>query len=314
MNTSLFELSNTLVDAVEKANGFTLLVDARRRMPASGIAFAPDLVLTASHVVEREDDLSVLLPDGSQASASLAGRDPGSDLAVLKLEQALLAPAETALQARVGQLVLAVGRPAPGGVEASLGIISAIAGPARTHSGLLERYYRIDASPYPGFSGGPLVDVEGNVLGLNTSGFGPGMFVTIPAELAWKTAAELAKHGSLKRGYLGIRSQLVEIPEASQEALARRQPSGLLIVGIDAETPAAKSDLLVGDILVSVAGKPTPDHDELYAALSGDVVGQATPVEVLRGGKPQVLDIVIESRPAEPARDHHHGHGRRHRR
>jgi S1-C subfamily serine protease len=308
MNTSLLELSNALAGAVEKAGKSILLVNARERMPASGIAFAQDLVLTASHVVEREDDLNLLLPDGSQASASLAGRDPGSDLAVLKLENGHLAPAETAMEARIGQLALAVGRPSPGGIETSLGVISAIAGPVRTHFGLLERYYRLDATPYPGFSGGPLVDVAGKVLGINTSGFGPGSFVSIPVETSWKIAGELAKYGSLKRGYLGIRSQLVDIPEASQQALGRQQSSGLLVVGIDPGTPAAKSGLLVGDILVGVAGKPVADHDDLFAALSGDVVGQATPVEVLRGGQPLVIDVVVESRPANQTHEHHHGH------
>jgi S1-C subfamily serine protease len=311
MNTSLFELSNTLADAAEKAAGSTVLVDARERIPASGIAYTPDLVLTANHVVGREDDLNVLLPDGSQVSASLAGRDPGSDLAVLKLEKALLTPAETTLQARVGQLALALGRPSSAGIEASLGVISAIGGPVRTYFGLLERYYRIDASPYPGFSGGPLVDAEGKVLGINTSGFGPGMFMSIPAAIAWKKADELAKHGSIKHGYLGIRSQVVEISEASQQGLARKQPNGLLIVGIDDGTPAAKSSLLVGDIVVGVGDSPVADHDELFAALSGDVVGQSTPLVVLRGGQPQIVNVVIESRPVERERVHNHRHGHR---
>jgi S1-C subfamily serine protease len=311
MNTSLLELSNDLAGAVEKAGKSTVLVNARDRMPASGIAFAQDLVLTANHVVEREDDLNLFLPDGSQVSASLAGRDPGSDLAVLKLENGQLAPAEITMEARVGQLALAVGRPSPGGIETSLGVISAIAGPVRTHFGLLERYYRIDATPYPGFSGGPLVDAAGKVLGINTSGFGPGSFVSIPADISWKIATELAEFGGLKRGYLGIRSQLVDIPEASQQALGRKQPSGLLVVGIDPGTPAAKSDLMVGDIVVGVAGKPVADHDELFAVLSGDVVGQSTPVEVLRGGQPMAINVVIESRPANPTHEHRRGHSHR---
>jgi S1-C subfamily serine protease len=304
------DISNAFADAAEKAGQSILLVDARKRMPASGIAFTPELVLTANHVVERDENLRVILPDGTSMDASLAGRDPGSDLALLKLEKALATPAETASQARVGQLALALGRPSDGGLEASLGMISAISGPVRTPFGLLDRYFRIDATPYPGFSGGSLIDSEGKVLGVNTSGFGPGTFISIPTALAWKTADELAKHGSVKRGYLGIRSQVVEIPEAGQKALQRGQPTGLLIVGIEAETPAARSSLLVGDILVSVAGRAVADHDELFAALTGDVVGKSTPVEVLRGGQPQLVDVVIEARPAE----HAHGHGHHHHR
>ncbi len=317
MTTSILDLSNALANAAEKTAQSTLLVDARNRMPASGLAFTPDLVLTANHVVEREDDLRVVLPDGTALAASLAGRDPASDLALLKLEKAAAAPAQAAPQARVGQLALALGRPSPGGIEASLGIISAISGPARTPFGLLERYYRVDAIPYPGFSGGPLVDAEGKVLGMNTSGFGPGMFVSIPAAIAWKSAEQLALHGSIQRGYLGIRSQEVEIPTAGQQALQREQASGLLIVGVEAETPAAKSELLVGDILVGIAGIPVTDHDILFAVLTGEVVGKSTPVEVLRGGQPKQVNVTIEARPAEHHDEHHHhhhGHGpRRHR-
>lgn len=315
MTNSNLNLSDAFADAVEKAARSTVLVDARRRIPASGIAFAADLVLTTNHVVERDDDLKVLLPDGNAVAASLAGRDPGSDLAVLKLENALATPAEISTQARVGQLTLALGRPSASGIEASLGVISAISGPARTPFGLLERFYRIDATPYPGFSGGPLVDANGNVLGINSSGFGPGMFVSIPAAIAWEIADKLAKHGGIKHGYLGVRSQVVEIPDAAQQALQQRgQTTGLLLVGIDANTPAAKSDLMVGDILVGVAGHAVSDHDTLFAALSGDVVGQSTPIDLLRGGQPLSIPMIIETRPVNEHRHgHDRGHGRHHR-
>jgi S1-C subfamily serine protease len=316
MSNELFNLSNALADAAEKAGKSVVLVNARRRMPASGIAFAPDLILTADHVVERDEDISIFLADGSEIPAKVAGRDPGSDLAVLKLDKPLATPAEIAPAARVGQIVLALGRPSTEGVEASLGVISAISGPARTPRGLLDRFYRTDTTPYPGFSGGPLVDAEGRVLGLNTSGFGRGTSITIPAELAWKVAAELATNGSLKRGYLGIRSQVVEIPAAGQAALKREQVSGLLIVGLEDESPAQKGELMVGDILVGLNGHPVADHDALFASLTGQVVGQSTPVEVLRGGQPQTVAVTIEERKSEPEERHHghhggHGHGRR---
>jgi serine protease DegQ len=310
MSNVLVDLSNALAAAVEKAGKSTVLVNARRRMPASGIAFAADLVLTADHAVERDEDISVLLADGTEIPAKVAGRDPGTDLAVLKLAKAAATPAETAADAKVGQIVLALGRPSAEGVETSLGTLSAINGPVRTPRGLLDRYYRTDTTPYPGFSGGPLVDAEGRVLGLNTSGFGRGTAITIPAELAWKVADELAKHGSIKRGYLGIRSQPVEIPSASQKALKREQATGLLIVGLENESPAEKGGLLVGDILVGINGQPVTNHDELFASLAGDVVGQSAPVEVLRGGQPQSLAVTIEAREATPpeAEEHHHGH------
>jgi len=297
-NNLLAALSESMANAVEKAGAATLLVDGRRRMPASGIAFAADLVLTADHAIEREEDIPVVLPDGSQLAARLAGRDPGSDLAVLRLPSAVAAVAETAPQeARIGQLVLALGRPTPEGIQASLGVISAVGGPVRTgRGGLLERYLRTDAIPYPGFSGGPLVDTAGRVVGLNTSGLARGASLAIPAGLAWQIAESLARHGSVRRGYLGVRSQPVAIPAAQQKALGRQQASGLLLVSVEENSPAEAGGLMVGDILTGLAGQPLTDPDELLARLTGEVVGQATPVEVLRGGQPTLITVTIGER------------------
>lgn len=294
----LVELSDALADAAEKAGKATVLVNARRRMPASGIAYAADLILTADHVVEREEDITVTLADGTEIPARLAGRDAGSDLAVLKLERTAATPAEaTNTPARLGQLALVLGRPSSEGIEASLGTVSAIGGPVRTaRGGMLERYIRTDSISYPGFSGGPLVAADGTVLGLNTSGLGRGAAITIPADIAWKIAETLARHGRIKRGYLGVRSQTVEIPSASQKALKREQATGLLIVSVENDSAAAKGGLIVGDILVAVAGEPVLHHDELFARLSGDVAGKSTPVEILRGGQPQTLSILIGQR------------------
>jgi S1-C subfamily serine protease len=297
MSNILVELSNSMAAATEKAGASTLLVNARRRTPASGIAFAADLVLTADHVIEQEDGISVLLPDGSQAAAKLAGRDPGSDLAVLRLEKSQLSPAEPALQASIGQLVLALGRPTSAGIEASLGVVSAMGGPLRTPQGSIDKYIRTDATPYPGFSGGPLVDAEGQVVGVNTSGFGRGVVLTIPAEYAWKVADQLARSGSVKRGYLGVRSEVVELPEAAQNDLKRKQASGLLLVSVERKSPAEAGKLIVGDILVGIDSQPIPDHDSLFAHLAGEAVGKSVPMEVLRGGKPQVFMVEVGARP-----------------
>ncbi|HET6821617.1 MAG TPA: trypsin-like peptidase domain-containing protein [Anaerolineales bacterium] len=291
----LVELSDALADAAEKAGKATVLVNARRRMPASGIAYASDLILTADHVVEREEGIKVILADGAEVSARVAGRDAGSDLAVLKLERAAGAIAEaTKSPARLGQIALALGRPSPDGIEASLGTVSAIGGPIRTgRGGMLERYLRTDSISYPGFSGGPLVAADGTVLGLSTSGLANGTAVTVPADIAWQLADTLVQHGRIKRGYLGIRSQTVDIPKASQKALQREQAAGLLIVGVENGSPADKGGLIVGDILVGVAGEPILHHDELFTRLDGEVVGKSTPIDLIRGGQPQTLNVVI---------------------
>jgi len=294
----LVELSDALADAAEKTGKATVLVNARRRKPASGIVYAADLILTADHVIEREEDITVILADGTEIPAQVAGRDAGSDLAVLKLERAARTVAEpTKRPARPGQIALALGRPSPDGIEASLGAVSAIGGPMRTgRGGMLERYIRSDGISYPGFSGGPLVAADGTVLGLNTSGLGRGAAITIPADIAWKIAETLARHGRIRRGYLGVRSQTVEIPNASQKALKREQASGLLVVSVENDSPASKGGLIVGDILVAVANAPILHHDELFARLSGDVAGKSTPIEILRGGQPQSLNVLIGER------------------
>ena len=294
----LVELSDALADAAEKAGKATVLVNARRRMPASGIAYAADLILTADHIIEREEDIKVNLADGTEVSAKVAGRDAGSDVAILKLERAAATVAEvTKSPARLGQIALVLGRPSANGIEASLGTVSAIGGPIRTgRGGMLEKYIRTDGISYPGFSGGPLVAADGTVLGLNTSGLANEAAVTIPADIAWRIADTLSKHGRIKRGYLGIRSQTVEIPGTSQSALKREQNAGLLIVSVEKDSPASKGGLIVGDILVAVASVPVFHHDELFARLNGDVVGKPTPIEILRGGQPQTLHIVIGER------------------
>lgn len=296
--TVLVELSDALADAAERAGKSTVLVNARRRMPASGIIFTNDLVLTAEHVIEREDDLSVVLADGSEVQGKLAGRDAGSDLAVLKLERTVDTVAEvTKSPARLGQIALALARPSRDGIEASLGTVSAIAGPVRTsRGGMLDRYIRTDSISYPGFSGGPLVGADGTILGLNTSGLSNGSAITIPADIAWSIADTLSKHGQIKRGYLGIRSQTVDLSSAAQDALKRKQATGLLVMSVENNSPASKGGFIVGDILLAVAGNPVLHHDELFARLNGDVVGKSTPIEILRGGQPHTLNVLIGER------------------
>jgi S1-C subfamily serine protease len=292
--------SDAMAQATAKAGAATVMVNARKRMPASGVVFDAHLILTADHTVEREDGIQVQFGDGSEFTARLAGRDPASDLAVLRLDNPAAAVAEIAPQdAQVGQLALALGRPSSGGIEASLGVISAIGGPARTQrGGLLERFLRTDTIPYPGFSGGPLINAAGQVLGINTSGLTPGSAITIPVSVALPIASSLALHGQVRRGYLGVRSQAVELPEASRQALGRTQETGLLLVGVDRDSPAGAAGLMVGDILVGLAGSPVSDPDSLASLLTGEVVGKPTAVEILRGGQPMVMNVTPGERKA----------------
>ena len=297
MANALTDFSNGLTAAVEKAGASTVLVDARKRYPASGIAFAENLILTGDHVVTREEDIKVRLPDGRSLAATVAGRDPGSDLAVLRLAENTLVPAQTSEDVKVGQLVLALGRPGSEGMQASWGIVTSINGPTRTfRGGMLDEFIRTETTPYPGFSGGPLINTEGQVLGLNTSGLTRGSSLTIPVKVAWRVAEALSTHGSVKRGYLGVRTQPVQISEAARKSLQGEQEHGLLVLWLEEDGPAQGGGLLVGDILVAVSGQPVGDPDDLFAALGSESVGTSIRVDVLRGGKPETLQVTVGER------------------
>jgi S1-C subfamily serine protease len=297
-SSDLLAFSESLADAVAHAGVSTVLVNARHRIPASGIVYKPDLVLTAEHVLEREEDIQVILQGGKELSASIAGRDPARDLALLRLSESSAVPAVAAsTPGRVGNLVLALARPEPESVQVSLGVISAFGGPVHSRRGsLLEQYIRTDTIPFPGFSGGPLVNVQGEILGLNTSGLSMGSLLTIPVSLAWQAAEALAAHGRIPHGYLGVRSQMVEVSPSQRQQLGRQQETALLLVSVEEEGPAAKSGLIVGDILISINGQPVLDHDKLQEQVMKEKVGNAISIEILRGGQLTTVVVTIGER------------------
>jgi S1-C subfamily serine protease len=289
-------LSEQMADAVEHVSPALVLVNGRQGRPASGIVYAQDLVLTTAHVLEREKDLTIETHDQRTLAAQFAGRDLGTDLAVLRVVNLGLKPAiASSGQARVGQFVLAVGRSPNEGTMASVGIVSAVGGPLRMPQGVtLEQYIRTDAIPYPGFSGGPLIDGQGTVLGITTTGLVNSATLAIPAQVAWGIADTLAQQGFIKRGYLGISSQLVQLPEAQRAG--RAEDYGLLIVQVDEGSPAQKGNLMLGDILVTLDGHPLKDAEDLRSLLSGDRVGKTIPLEVIRGGTLQTLQVTVGQR------------------
>jgi len=291
---ALQELSDALATAVEQASSYTVRVNARRRMPASGIAWADGVVLTADHVIERDEDISVVLADGSSVAATIAGRDPGSDLAVLRIQGGPSAAPRTD-SAKVGHLVLAVGRPGENGLTAAMGVISAMGGPWQSGRGAtVEGYIRADVTMYPGFSGGPLVDTAGRVIGVNSSGISRAGGLTIPAAAADKVVQALLAHGKLKRGFLGLTSQPVPLPQALKDAAG--QETGLLVARVAAGTPAEQGGVLIGDIIVGLGGQAVRDTDELQQLLSSDRVGQATPLRIIRGGEIRDITVTVGER------------------
>jgi serine protease DegQ len=296
---TLAQLSDGLAAAVERAAASTVAVKARPRIPASGIAWAADgVVVTCDHVVESDDNIAVVLPGGAEAKAKLLGRDPGTDLAVLKVEgQALTAAERAPAEAgRVGHMVLALGRPGTRGPMASLGVVSAVGGAWRTFRGAnVEGYLRTDATFYPGFSGGPLVDVRGRVLGVISSRLGRGAGLVIPTNVVAGVVEALIKQGRIRRGYLGIGSQVARLQAAAAEKLGG-QETGLIIVMVEPGSPADLGGLVVGDVVVKVEGSAVRDTDELQATLGPDRVGQPLQVTVLRGGDPHDVTVTVGER------------------
>ncbi len=297
---SLAAFSDALADAVTKAGRSIVRVEGRSRIPASGIVWAADgVVVTADHVVERDDDLRVGLPDGTTVPARLVGRDPSSDLAVLKVEAAGLTPIRRAAPARVGSLALIVARPGAD-LTASLGVVSAISGPIRTRrGGRLVGLIATDATFYPGFSGGPLIVAQGGAVGLATSRFRGerGNGVVIPLSTIERVVAALSAHGRIRRGFVGIGSQPVQLPAALRQSLGLGdQETGLLVVNVEEGGPAGQAGLLIGDIVVSFAGEPVRDPSELRDLLGPERVGQPVTLTIVRGGQSQALTLTVGER------------------
>ena len=295
MTTATLEsLSDAMASAVEMADPSIVRVEGRRRQPASGIVWSADgLIITAHHVVEQDDNIGIGLPDGRTVTATLIGRDPTTDLALLRAPiQGLTTPSWVDAESlHVGQLALVLGRPAKN-VMASLGIISALKTNWRTPAGgQMDHYLQVDAVMYPGFSGGPLVDAAGRFLGLNTSAMLRDITLTIPALTIRRVADALLTHGRIKRGYLGISAQTVRLPVAVAQQVG--QETGLLLGSVETDSPAERSGLFMGDTLLLLDGQRVTHLDDLLGLLSGDRVGKTVPIRLLRGGQVTEINVLI---------------------
>jgi len=302
---TLAAFSNDLAGAVERAGRSVVAVHARRRIPASGVHWRPGIVVATNHTIRRDEDITVTLGDGTTVAATLAGRDAGTDLAVLRLagDSAPGAPTAEIAEASslaVGQLVLAVGRPGEA-VTASLGIVSAVGGEWRTwHGGRIDRLVRLDLAVYDGFSGGPLVDAAGRVLGVNTSALARGGPVTIPAATVNRVADQLLEKGRVARGYLGLGMQPVRLPDTLRRQLDLAGESALLVVSLEPGGPADKAGVLLGDILVALDGTPVAEPGDVLALLGPERVGTQLAAQLVRGGQRVQLSLTVgERRPHE---------------
>ena len=301
MTTDLLSsFSNQLADAVASASPSVVQVQGRRR-PASGLVYADDVVLTTVRALGREDDLHVRRHDGQTFDAKLAGWDPTTSLAVLRVAGLGAKPiAPATAPARVGHLALAVARSWSNAVTASAGIVSVIGGPLPTgRRRASDEVIRTTAPMHDGFAGGAFLDTSGGLVGIATAAAIRGLGVVIPASIAWKTAATLVEHGQLKRGYLGIAGQPVTLPENQQGAQGRpEREDALLVVGVTSGSPAASAGVLVGDVVLEFDGHPIESPEDLLDLLVGDRVGRQVTLRALRGGAPTELKVTVGERPS----------------
>jgi S1-C subfamily serine protease len=292
--SSLTTISEQLVEAVAAAGRFVVSIDVGRRFPASGVLWSADTIVTAEHSVKRDDDLKVTLPDGRAVNATLAGRDGGTDIAVLKIEP-VAAPARTVApeeSIRPGAFTIAVGRAPEFGAHAALGIISAVRGEWQTwRGGRLDRYIRLDLNLFPGLSGAAVVDTEGRLIGFATSGLSRIAAVAIPATTADRVVNEILTKGYVSRAYLGVGLQPV--------ALQGHEGAALMVVSLEPNGPAATSGLLLGDIVLAVDGKAVADTDDVQSALSGRASGTVVTAKVLRAGERRDVAVTLGERPVE---------------
>jgi S1-C subfamily serine protease len=298
---ALLSLSNELAGAVERIAPSIVAVHARRRLPSTGIHWRPGIVVTAEHTVRAEDGLSVETTDGRSHPATLIGRDAGTDLAVLKTPDLDGAPAprgdDGAL--RVGHMVLALGY----GPRASWGVISALGPRWRTwRGGEIDRLVRLDLVLYPGFSGGPLVDAAGHVVGLNTSALARDSRLAVPVTTVARVVDELLRQGHVSRGYLGIGMQPVRLPDSLRAALGLPADGGLIVVTVEPDGPAARAGVLLGDVLVALDGVPTADLDDVQGRLGGDRIGSTATALVIRAGARTEVRITVGERPRRGGR------------
>lgn len=286
-------LSKELAELVKQTSPSIVRVEARRRLPATGIVWSADgLIVTANHVVEKGKEIKIGLEGGQTVLAEVVGRDSSTDIAVLRAD-ATLQPAQwTKAEAiEVGNLVLAVGRPGEK-VMATLGVVMTIEGEWKTREGgHFDHYLQTDVVMYPGFSGGALLGAGNQILGLNSSALGRGASISITHATVERVVNALVKHGKIRRGYLGVGIQPVNLPAGVAQSLG--QETGVLLISVEAGSPADQAGLILGDTLVQVDGQPVRSVDELMTLLSGDRVGKTLAIKVVRAGELKALSVTV---------------------
>ena len=297
-------LSRESASVIEKVGGAVVAVHGRRRIPSSGLHWRSGIVVTSSEALQRDEDITITLPEGRSVAATLAARDPSTDLAILKLEGSHLEIANLGLpeladlsSLKVGHWVLVGGRTSEGGARASLALVGVV-GPAwRTwRGGTLDGTVRLDRNLHPNFAGGPAIDHGGRVIGVSTPALSRYGAVVIPASTVERVTAELEKKGHVGHGYLGIGMMPVRLPKKLRDSAKVSDEVGLMVVGVEPDSPADQAGVTLGDTLVALDASPLRDTDDLQAHLTAERIGKTVKASVIRGGTLVEVPITVGER------------------
>jgi S1-C subfamily serine protease len=300
MSAELVALSNALADSTGRAAASAVAVHTETRGSSSGVVWRPGVVVTAEHALRRDEEIRLTLPDGRVVAATLAGRDPSTDIAVLKCAEAATAIGEfgDVTSVRPGSLTLVVGRTRASGPVAGLAVVSLVAAERHAWAGdSLAPYVRLDIGLQPTAAGGVVVDAHGRALGMATPRFARFGAIAIPAPTVNRVMAILLEKGRIPRGYLGVGLQLVRLPDTLRQSLQRTDKGAAIVIDVEPNGPANKAGIVIGDILISLAGRPVTRLEDIHSQLNAEVIARPLSLKFIRGGAIQETSIVVGERP-----------------
>ena len=296
MTDFLTEFSNALAGRAEAAKNAVVAIRLAHERHLTGMVWRPEIVVVSEQSLPRNDDFELVATGGAVVTARMAGRDPATNIAILRLAEPIASPSIAAGEAHTGAVALAIGADGTGGASARLGLVN-LAG-AEWHSsrgGLIDRRIVLDLRLARHEEGGPVFDAAGACLGMST--FGPrGQVIAIPAATIERIVPLLLGNGRIARGWLGVALQAVAVPDALRETAG--QSRGLMVMSVVADGPAAQAGIVAGDIVLSVGGTSTHRFRNLARHFGSDSIGRKADLRLIRSGMVITVPTTIAERPA----------------